>query len=133
MSGVEIIGGLLRADTSPPPSVAADRIKAGVLPDNVLLTAILVKSVSLVDRQPLKRMGWYRATERVSVTVRAGSYRDQVAAIKWVRAVCAGRTGTIGGAQNVAILTAGTGPEVTGPANSFERTQDFRVGYDAEF
>jgi hypothetical protein len=31
----------------------------------------------------------------------------------------------------VSILTAGTGPDVAGPNDSYEQTQDFRVSFDA--
>jgi hypothetical protein len=29
------------------------------------------------------------------------------------------------------VNSAGTGPDVGGPANSFEQTQDFKVGFNA--
>lgn len=51
--------------------------------------------------------------------------------MKLVRDCCAGRTGNIGGGVNVSILTAGRGPELNGPGNTYERTADFRVSYDA--
>lgn len=131
MSGVEIIGALLRADTDMTALVPIDRIKAGRLPDGVPLPALLVRTVSVVDRQPLKRVGWVRVTARVAVAVRAANYAEQERAIRLVRRCCAGRTGDIGGGVRVSILTAGTGPDVAGPANSFEQTQDFRVSFDA--
>ena len=50
------------------------------------------------------------------------------------RVIAEGRhlTGDIGGALRVSILTAGLGPSLNGPGNSFEQTQDFRVSWDAE-
>lgn len=69
--------------------------------------------------------------ERISVAVRAASYDDQRAAIKLVVKACAGRTGSIAGADNVSVLTAGRGPDLRGPGNTFEQTQDFRVSFDA--
>jgi len=131
VSGVEIIGTLLREFASLTAIVEPVNIKAGVLPDNVALPAILVHSVSLVDRQPLKRGTFFRCTERVAVAVRAENYRDQKALIRIIRDCCAGRGGDIGGCFRVSILTAGTGPDVIGPASSFEQTQDFRVSFDA--
>lgn len=131
MSGVLIVGELLRADAELVAVVPVDRIKAGRLPDGVPLPAIVARMVSLVERQKLIRKGWVRMTERVSVTVRAGNYRQQGAVIRLIRDGCAGRTGTIGGFANVVILAAGTGPDVAGPADSFEQTQDFRVSFDA--
>lgn len=131
MTGVDIVGALLIGDDDLAEIVPNDRIKAAKLPDNVELPALLVRLVSSVERQPLKRGNVVRTTDRVSVTVRAANYRDQVALIRRARSICAGRTGTIAGAARVSILTAGTGPDVPGPADSFEQTQDFRVSFDA--
>jgi hypothetical protein len=131
MSGVDIIGALLLADADLLAMVPAGQIKAGMLPDGVPLPALLVRSTSSVERQSLRRTATTRTTDRVSVTVRAPSYRDQVAIIKRVKQCCAGQTGNIGGASSVSVLTAGTGPDVIGPASSFEQTQDFRVSFDA--
>lgn len=131
MSAVEIVGSLLREFANLTAIVQPVNIKAGVLPDNVTLPAILVHSVSSVDRQPLKRGPFFRCTERVAVSVRAGNYRDQKALIRIIRDCCAGQVGDIGGGLRVSILTAGTGPDMGGPANSFEQTQDFRVSFDA--
>lgn len=131
MSGYAIIGALLQADEHMTEFVPAPRLKAGRLPDGVGLPALLVRTVSIIERQKLKRVGHMRETARVAVTVRAASYEDQVEAMRRVRACCAGRTGDIGGGKNVSVLTAGTGPDVAGPGNSFEQTQDFSVSYDA--
>ena len=131
MTGAHIVGELLRADQALTQVVPASRTKAGVLPDNFVLPALLVRLVSSVERQPLKRGATTRTIDRVSVTVRAPSYRDQVAIIRLVRKCCAGRVGNIGGGSSVSILTAGTGPDVIGPASSFEQTIDFRVSFDA--
>ena len=131
MSGVDIIGTLLRANGDVLGLVSEENIKGGRLPDGVPLPALLVKETSTNERQSLKREPTTRTIDRVSVTVRAASYRDQKLAMRLVRNCCAGLTGNIVGALNVSILTAGTGPELDGPGNSFERTQDFRVSYDA--
>ena len=130
MTGADIVTALLRADTAIATVASADRIKLGRLPDGVALPAILIRTISVVDRQPLKRAGFVKRTDRVSVTVRAASYRDQVAAIGIVRRCCSGKTGALGGGTGVSILTAGTGPDVAGPADSFEQAQDFRVSFD---
>jgi hypothetical protein len=132
MTGSDIIGALLREDVPVTERVAEASIKGGRLPEGVILPALLVRTVSVVDRQPLKRVGWVRQIARVAVTVRAASYRDQNEIIDLVKACCAGRTGDLGGARRVSILTAGTGPDVGGPGNSFEQTQDFRVTFDAQ-
>jgi hypothetical protein len=132
MSGVTIIGELLAAHGPLIEVVPADRMKAGRLPDGVQLPALLVRTISVVERQPLKRGPMVRTTERVSVAVRAASYRQQRAVIALVRKACAGKTGTIAGAPRVSVLTAGTGPDATGPGDSFEQTTDFRVSFDAQ-
>ncbi|HET7255565.1 MAG TPA: hypothetical protein VFJ46_17550 [Xanthobacteraceae bacterium] len=131
MTGADIIGALLREDPDVIELVPVARIKGGRLPENIALPALLVKVVSTVERQKLKRSGLIRTVDRVSVMVRAGSYEDQRSAMLLARACCAGRTGEVAGAKSVSILTAGAGPEIDGPGNSFERTQDFRVSFDA--
>ena len=130
-TGVDIVGTLLREDPDLVAIVPIGRIKAGALPDDVPLPALLVRCVSSVERQVLKRGTTTRTADRISVTVRAASYRDQRAVMKLVKQCCAGRTGTVAGEPAVSILTAGTGPDARGPGNSFEQTQDFRVSYDA--
>jgi len=132
MTGADIIGALLLADAAVTNRVPVGRIKAGRLPEGVDLPALLVRVISIVDRHALVRSGWERRTARVSVTVRAASYRDQSEIIELVRQCCAGRVGNIGGGTRVSILTAGTGPDVSGPGNSFEQAQDFRVSFDAQ-
>lgn len=131
MTGVDIIGALLGDDQAVLEMHTAERIKAGALAENVALPALLVRLVSSVERQPLKRGGSVRTVDRVAVTVRAKTYADQTTAIRLVRKACAGRTGEVGDATSVSVLTAGTGPDARGPGNSFEQTQDFRVSFDA--
>lgn len=130
-TGVDIVGDLLRDYDPLVEVVPEEKIKAGALPDNVTLPAVLLRLVSSVERQPLKRGGATRTFDRVAVTVRADSYREQRAVIALVKACCAGKTGNIGGGTRVSILTAGTGPDIRGPGNSYEQTQDFRVSHDA--
>ena len=130
MNGVDIMGSLLRGHAPLTAIVAANSIRAGALPDGVILPAVLVRSVGSADRQMLKRKGFVRVTERVSVAVRASSYREQVAAVKAIRRSSAGVIGDYPPVMRVSILTAGTGPDMRGPADSFEQTQDFRVSYD---
>lgn len=129
MTGVDIIGALL-ADSAEIGALVTT-IKAGSLPDGTALPTLLVRLVSSVERQLLVRGGSVRMTDRVAVTVRANSYREQVAIITLVRNVCTGQLGAIAGTTEVAVNSAGTGPDVGGPANSFEQTQDFKVGFNA--
>lgn len=129
MTGVDIIGSLLVAEPAGP--VPAGNIKAGAFPDGVALPALLVRLVSSGERQPLRRGPIVRTRDRVSVTVRASSYDQQRAVIAWIKDRCAGKFGAIGEADSASVLTAGTGPDLLGPASSFEQTQDFFVSFDA--
>ena len=130
-TGAYIVGNLLRAFAPLLAKVPAARIKAGALPDDIELPALLVRRISKVERQALIRGATTRTIDRISVTVRAANYRDQVDVIQLVEECCAGKTGAIGGGQSVSILTAGTGPDLRGPADTFEQGTDFRVSYDA--
>ncbi|RYE51054.1 MAG: hypothetical protein EOP21_02370 [Hyphomicrobiales bacterium] len=128
-TGASIIGFLLRQDIEPDPLVPPASVKAGRLPDGSI-NALLVRTISSIERIELVRGSTVRITDRVGVTVRAESYREQVAIMAWVKRRCAGFVGDIAGAARVAVLPAGTGPDVPGPGNSFEQTTDFRVSAD---
>jgi hypothetical protein len=130
MTGVEIVGAVLAEHAPLLAIVDVDNMKAGALPDGITLPALLLRTVSSIDRQFLKTYNSYRVTDRVSATVRAASYADQIKIIGIVKRCCGGLTGDIGGGLRVTILTAGTGPDMAGPANSFEQAQDFRVQFD---
>lgn len=130
MNGVDIIGELLRGDAALTAVFPVASIKAGALGEGEL--GILVRSVSVIDWQPLAQEAMVHSTERVSATVRAKSYREQVAAIKLIRRACAGVIrAQMGDARDVSVLTAGTGPDVNAPGNTFEQAQDFRVSFNA--
>ena len=133
MSGVSIVGELMRADAGLVARVAVENIRAGRLPDGATLPAILLRTVSSTERQALTRGDTVPTTDRVSATVRAASYLDQCDIMKLMLAACAGKIGTIAGFDSVAVLSAGAGPDVAGPADSYEQTQDFRVSFDAPF
>jgi hypothetical protein len=131
MTGVDIIGELLLGHTPLLELIDVESVQAGALPEQVVLPALLVRLVSTVERQMLKRGATVRTIDRVSVTVRADTYADQGEAIRLAVKACAGRTGSYAGADNVSVLTAGRGPDARGPGNSFEQAQDFRVSFDA--
>lgn len=131
MSGVDILGALLTADAALTALVPADRIRGGALPEQVAFPALLVRSVSLVERPKLRRVGPIRVTERVAVAVRANSYAEQRAVMRAVLNACAGFVGTIAGCTAVTVRADGRGPDLRGPGGSFEQSQDFRVAFDA--
>lgn len=129
MTGADIIGAVLRAHAPLVAIVPIERIKGGRLPDDAPLPALLVRTISSGERPTLKRQSMVRITDRVAIAVRAASYRDQKAIMKLVRSCCIGRTGAVGEAEGVAIADAGGGPDLSGPGNSFEQTQDCRVSF----
>lgn len=132
MSGTDLINELLTKSASVIEAVPADRIKGGSLAPDIQLNALLIREVSSVDRQQLKQGSIVHTVERISVTVRAKSWRDQRAIIRLVRAACVGdRHIELPGITMVSVRTAGRGPDMTGPGQSFEQTQDFRVSFDA--
>lgn len=130
-TGTDIIGALLLADAPLIALIPATRIKSGILPDGVELNALVVHETSQVERHTLVRGAKVRTTDRVSVTGRFRSVRERKRIMEMVKNICAGRTGAIAGMENVSIITAGRGPDLLGPGDSFEKTQDFRVSYDA--
>jgi hypothetical protein len=130
MSGASIIGNLLREDDGVGTLVADDSIKAGRLPDNAPLPALLIRTISSVEQPMLVRTGYVRMTDRIAVTIRAADYRCKETLRKLVLACCAGVTGDVPGFDNVVIDNAGLGPDLNGPSNTFEQTQDFKVSYD---
>lgn len=131
MSGVTIIAALIEAHAPLLAMVPLPQIKAGRLPDRTPMPSMLIRHVSMVERTTLRRGAMVHTIERVSVAVRASEYRQPTEILKLVRAACAHKTGAIAGFTNVAVLTAGTGPDLNGPNDTFERTQDLRVSFDA--
>lgn len=131
MTGVDIVGALLLESADVLARVPEGNIKAGLLTEDVGLDALLVREISNVERLRLKRSGLVRYTDRVSVTVRARTYDGMDSIRKIVRRVCAGFTGSMEGATNIAITSAGSGPDLIGPGNTFEKAVDFMVTYEA--
>ena len=131
MSGTTIVGTLLREHEALTEVVPLERIKAGALPDGFELPAILLTQVSGVDRPVLKRGAKTRQSDRVAATIFAASYREQEQVKDLMRAAAAGKIGTVGDFTNTATTTAGVGPDLRGPGGRFEKTQDFRVSFDA--
>lgn len=129
--GAGIIGALLRDYAPLVEIVPLARIKRGRLSDDIDLPALVVSEISRVERQPLVRGATVRTIDRVSVSGRFGSDRERTQIMTMVKDACAGKVGTIAGLANVSILTAGRGPDLNGPGDSFEKTADFRVSYDA--
>ncbi|MBY9062302.1 hypothetical protein K7957_05080 [Sphingomonas yunnanensis] len=133
MSGAMIVGALLRRHAPLTALVAPKWIKLGELPEGAPVQAVLIRSISLLDTHFLKAGTMQHSIERVAVLVRAETYREQVALLQLVRAACRGFTGALEGveAERIAVHTSGLGPDLRGADASFQRTQDFRVSFDA--
>ena len=131
MSGTAIIAELLLVDSWFRDLAAAGRLKEDRLPENAPLPAVLLATVSSIDRLTLEAGEFTRSADRVAVTVRAASARGRKEAIDRIRAACKDKRGDLAGCFRVSVTTAGRGPSMTGPADSFEQTQDFRVSFDA--
>lgn len=129
MAGTDIIGALVVADAAILALVPLAAIKLGRLPEPSPPRAILIRSVSEVERHTLTQGAHSRVTERVSVAIRAEHYDMVRDVLRLVRTACNYKISTIAGHGGVSVRTAGTGPELTGPDGSFERTLDFRVTY----
>lgn len=133
MSGAMIVGTLLRRHAPLTALVAPKWIKLGELPEGAPMQAVLIRSISVLDVHFLTAATMQRSTERVAVLVRAETYREQAALLQLVRAACRGFTGVLDGveADRIAVHTSGAGPDLRGADGSFQRTQDFRVSFDA--
>lgn len=131
IDGATIMGAVLCGYAPLIRLVPVDNIKGGRLPEGQPLPAILVRTVSSTGPQMLRREGTRRCIDRISVAVRAATWAEQRAIIRQVREAGADRVGPIGGGSSVTILLSGLGPDVDGPGNTYEQTQDFRVSYDA--
>ncbi len=129
--GAGIIGVLLREYAPLVALVPLARMKRGRLSADIALPALVVSETTQVERQTLVRGQKVRTVDRVSVGGRFASDRERTQIMQMVKDACAGKTGTIAGLSGVAIRTAGRGPDLNGPGDSFEKTQDFRVSYDA--
>lgn len=130
MTGADIVGALLHAYPPLLELVPAERIKGGRLPVGAPLPALRVRTISGNERQRLRRGKTVRNNDRVQVTVRAASWDEQIRIIDLVVDACADRTGSMDGAGNYAVLTAGRGPDMDGPGDTFEQAQDFRASFD---
>ena len=131
MSGVAVIGELLNASAALLAAVPSDQIKGGGLAPGFKLNAIVVRSISTVHDQPLRRGATRRATERVQVSGLAATYADQIQILKLIRWACDGKRGNFAGVTDVSVLIGAAGPDfIHGEPSIFEGSQDFMVSYN---
>jgi hypothetical protein len=131
MSGADIASARLIAHADLKAIADRGALKEDRLPDGVALPIILLRTISSVDRQPLKQGGLRRSTDRIAVLVRARSVKERKALIKLIRSVAPGEDQAIADCFAVSTRLAGLGPSLLGPGDSYEQTQDLRVTYDA--
>lgn len=113
--------------------VPLDRIKEDVMPEGTPFPHIIVRTISSMPRQPLKRGIWTRIVDRASVTVKARNAPQRDELIGLVVNCCMGRVGDFGPVRRASITSAGIGPCFIGQNNSFERAADFRASFDMQF
>lgn len=130
MTGEDIIAQRLLISTAIGALVPESSIKAEQMPDGTPLPWLLIRTISTIERQTLERGARVFLRERISVTVAAKSHRDRKMIMSLLPAACVGFEAARGDATSVSVLTAGAGPNVTGPGNRFERAQDFRVSFE---
>lgn len=135
MTGVDIIATILRAHEALTEIVPAENIRAGRLPEGFPLPALLLRTVSSMQTLPLKAGPTIRFADRVSATVRAASYRDQVRVMRLLVKIRIDLQPSFiidedRIATRVSVLPAGRGPDLSGPGNSFEQAADWRVGFE---
>ena len=131
MNGVNVIGDLLRASADITAVVPVERIRAGALPQQTALPAIVVESISLNDRNILQPGDTRMVRERVQVTVLAPNYRQKNDILRLVRKVCADRRANLSSQSDVVVLTDGAGPDFMADDASFwMQNQDFSVSYN---
>lgn len=131
MNGVIAVRSLLVADTGVTALVPASRIIAGSIPQGTTLPAISLMAVSSTDRNILQPGTSRRVTERVQVTVLAGSYPATKAIFRAVRAAAADQAPAIDGLTDVTVHTDSAGPDFLGEETGIHmQTQDFRVSFN---
>lgn len=128
--GVAVIIGLLLDGDAVTDLVPADRIAAGIVPEETPLPAISVTSVSKIDHNLLSPGATRHVDERVQVSVMADSYPMLKSVLHAVRAACCDFVGAKAGLSGVTVLSANGGPDYTDEQASIAAgSQDFMVGY----
>lgn len=133
MSGVAVIRYLLANDAAVTAQVPAARIFGGPIPLNTALPAIGVEKISGTQLQTVAMSESPRLrTDRVQVTVHAGTYPAKETIVSLVRAACGNRHATVNAIAVDSILDAGEGPDFDDPgAFIYERSLDFMVRFSA--
>ena len=131
MSGVAIVRHLLANNAALVAQVPATKIMAGQIPINTILPAISVAHISGVQRNIVAMNAEkYQVTDRVQVTVMAGTYGLQKSILALIRAACPHTRGTVNGFDCDSILPDVEGPDFRDDAAAiFMQSQDFIVKF----
>lgn len=135
MSGGLILGTVLRAFTPLTGSlVPATSVRVGKDKKDAPLNNLLVKRISWLRSPILARQTRRHVRERMQVTVKAKTHEDRVTILKAVvDAVDLTRPDNMGTITNIAIVSAGGGPDFEDDeATVFMGSHDFYVDYDEQ-
>lgn len=132
MSGVAIARYLLKSNAALTAQVPAARIVAGNVKLGSSLPAIGIRTISSNKRHNVAQDGsaalW---TERVQVTVIAGTFPVKKTILNLVRAALPKTRGTVNGFDCDSILTDIEGPDLDDEeAGIYEQAQDFIVKFN---
>lgn len=128
ITGADIVGELIREQEPILAIVPLEKIKGGRL-DMVDVPAILVRTISSIDQPGLELESTVRVVDRVSATVRACDYDQQLTLIGLLGAIATDFIPAMGAATNISIRPAGRSPDMEGPGETFEQAHDFRVTF----
>ncbi|MBK8916359.1 MAG: hypothetical protein IPM64_17480 [Phycisphaerales bacterium] len=131
MSATKAVIYLLHNNATLIAQVPAARIMAGTLPQTLALPAIHVRQISGTERLPVSMAEAKRfRTERVQVTVLAGTYPALKLILELVRNACSGASGSASGVVVDSVLPDGVGPDLSDEAAQiFEQSRDFMVNW----
>jgi len=133
MDGVVVVRLLLSQSLTLTGLIPGDRIRAGVLPQGVILPAISITSVSKTDLNIPSPADRRFVTERVQVSVLAKSYPEQKAVLRAVRTAAADKLyPEVVGVSGITVHTASAGPDFMLEDSIYTGSQDFMVRYNEE-
>jgi hypothetical protein len=131
MSGVEIAGTIVSADSDVLAVVPADNMHGGALPIGTALPALVFNTISTTTLAVLSKGAKRRMRERVQVTVFAADYEAQKAIAPLLRRALDHVAGDIAGLTEVSIVAAGEGADfIVEDPMMWCQTHDFMVDFN---
>lgn len=131
MDGVLAVRSVLVADTAMTTLVPSARTFLGPAPLGTALPFVMLESISKVDLNIPAPGATRFVTQRVQVTVVAGSYQEQLSTMRAVRHAAADKLGAaVPGITGVTIHTDSAGPDFYDDDYAgWRSSQDFKVKY----